>query len=281
MYIKNNLVKTALFAIALGIAGAGCQKMERPELGDYPKDTNPPGGPLKFYTAFENTNVDSMRANFGVNTNITYMDGITGKGIQAPANGYVVYGSANDFKNSQSFTVAFWMKKNGPNAAGGGTNFAFGTSTTEGFWHQMSMFMLFEDAGNPSSSDLAAVKFSVQDQWYEFVGAKRIPNLLNNQWHHLAITFDQTNSTFSFYMDGAPFNIPGGLPANFGKFTNNGGVMNLTKMGGLVVGGPGHWAAGKTPDSWMGNFNGQIDQFRLYGTALTAAEVNSLYTGKK
>lgn len=280
MYIRNNIAKTALLVLAIGMVGSSCQKMDRPEMPNYPQDSNPPGGPLKFFAAYENTNVDSIRANFGTNTNITYVDGISGKAAQGPANGYIVYGSANDFKNSTSFTVAFWLKKNGPNPAGSGTSFAFGTPSSEGFWHQMSMFMLFEDAGNPSSSALAAVKFSVQDQWYEFVGANRIPNLLNNQWHHLAISFNQTNSTFSFYMDGAPLNIPG-LPANFGKFTNNGGVMNLTKMGGLVVGGPGHWAAGKTPDSWMGNFGGVIDQFRLYGTALSAAEINALYTGKK
>lgn len=280
MLNSNKIISSALLLLAAGIVGAGCQKMDRPPMPDYPEDTNPPGGPLKFYAAYDATTVDSIRANFGSDNNINYVDGISGQAMQGGANGYIVYGSANDFKNSTSFTVAFWMKKDGPNPAGAGTSFAFGTSTSEGFWHQMSMFMLFEDAGNPSSSDLAAVKFSVQDQWFEFTGTRRIPDLLDNQWHHLAIVFDQTTSMLTFYMDGAPLDIPG-LPADFGKFNNNGGVMDLTKMGGLVVGGPGHYAAGKTPDAWMGNFGGSIDQFRLYGEALSAAEVNALFTDKK
>jgi hypothetical protein len=31
----------------------------------------------------------------------------------------------------------------------------------------------------------------------------------------------------------------------------------------------------------MGNFNGMIDQFRLYDTALSASEVADLFTNKK
>jgi hypothetical protein len=45
------------------------------------------------------------------------------------------------------------------------------------------------------------------------------------------------------------------------------------------------YALGKTPDdigqTWMGNFNGAIDQFRLYGVALSAADVAALYTNKE
>ena len=49
--------------------------MEHPPLGDYPKDANPPGGPLKFYAAMDGTNVDSIRANYGTVNNVTYVDG--------------------------------------------------------------------------------------------------------------------------------------------------------------------------------------------------------------
>lgn len=282
MFIKNNLAKTAAFVLAIGMIGASCQKMERPALpSNYAQDANPPGGPLKFFAAYDKTNVDSIRANFGTDNNVTYVDGVSGKAMQAGANGYVVYPSANDFKRVTSFTIAFWMKKNGPNPAGGGTSFVFGLATSTDIWTRQDMFLEFEDAGNPSTAALAAAKFYVKDQWFEFTGARRIPNILDNQWHHLAFVFDQATSTVSFYKDGAPLSIPGGLPANFGKFNNNGGVMDLNPSSGIVVGGPGHFAVGKTPDSWMGNFNGAIDQFRMYGSALSAADVAALYNGKK
>ncbi len=278
MKITYKLARHAFMVMLLGAAFTSCQKMERPALGDYPKDSNPPGGPLKFYAAMDGTNVDSTRANFGTNTNVDFVDGIAGKAMSAGANGYISYPSINDFKTSTSFTIAFWMKKNGPNAAGKGTAFAFGIGTTTDIWTRQDVFLLFEDAGNPSSMDSAAAKLYIGDQWFEFIREKRLPKLLNNQWHHLAFTFNETNSTVTTYIDGAPYT---NLPANFGKYTNNGGKVNLTNATGLVVGGPGHYAIGKTPDSWMGNFNGQIDQFRLYGTALSDAEIAGLFANKQ
>ncbi|HTD92434.1 MAG TPA: LamG domain-containing protein [Chitinophagaceae bacterium] len=269
--------------LAIALA-ASCNKTDKPPLGDFPQDANPPGGPLKFYAAYDGGDVDSIRANFGTDNKITYVDGISGKAMSGDAGSYVVYGSANDFKLQKSFTVAFWMKKNGPNAAGKGTSFAFGLSTNTDIWTRQDMFLEFEDAGNPSTADSAAAKFYVNDQWFEFVNNtndklyKRLPKVLNGQWHHLAFTFDQTSATLTTYIDGAAYT---NLPANFGKFTNNSGKVNLTNAAGIVVGGPGHFAVGKTPDDWMGNFGGAIDQFRLYGVALTAAEVNELFVNKK
>ena len=277
MYFNNKIAKHALLFWAAGLILVSCQKMERPPLGDYPKDTNPPGGPLKFYAAYDETSVDSIRANFGSEKNVTYVEGVTGKAMSADATGYIVYPSANDFKDAKSFTVAFWLKKDGPNPAGAGTAFAFGVSTTIDIWTRMDMFLEFEDAGNPSSKDSAAAKFYLKDQWFEFIKAKRIPKVLDGQWHHLAFSYDETTSTLTPYLDGAPIT---GLPDGFGKFNNNGGVVDLSSSAGVVVGGPGHYAVGKTPDSWMGNFGGAIDQFRLYGTALSASEVSSLFSGK-
>ena len=277
MNIKSKIAGSALLILAVALVFSSCQKMERPPLGDYPKDANPPGGPLKFFAAYDGGNVDSIRANFGVDNNVTFVDGISGKAMSAGADGYVSYSTANDFKKSSSFTIAFWMNKQGPNVAGAGAAFAFGLGSTSGIWTQQEIFLLIEDAGQ-STADSAAAKFYLNDQWFEFVGIKRLPKLLDGQWHHLAFSFDQTNSTLTTHLDGAPYT---NLPANFGKFNNNNGQVNFAPLSGLVVGGPGHYAIGKTPDSWMANFNGQIDQFRLYSTALSAAEINELFTTKK
>lgn len=278
MNVKNKSSKNLLLVLMIGMAFTACQKMDRPALSDYPRDTNPPGGPLKFYAAFDGKSVDSMRAVFGVDKNASFVDGVNGKALSVGANGYVVFPSTNDLKTASSFTVAFWMKKAGPNPAGSGTSFAFGISTSTDIWTKQDMFLLFEDAGNPSSADSAAAKFYLNDQWFEFIKEKRLPKLLNGQWHHLVFTLDGGTGTLTTYVDGAPYT---NLPADFGKFTKNAGKANLAKIGGVVVGGPGHYASGKTPDGWMGNFNGQIDQFRLYGVALSAAEVSALFASKK
>jgi hypothetical protein len=287
MNIKHAFAKNALLCLAISLIAVSCDKTDHPALGDYPKDANPPGGPLKFFAAYENTNVDSIRANFGVENKVTYIDGVSGKAVSGGADGYVVYPSANDFKDVKNFTVAFWVKKAGPNPAGAGTSFAFGLSTTTDIWTRMDMFLEFEDAGNPSTADSAAAKFYLKDQWFEFINNtgngvyRRLPKVLDGQWHHLAFRFDQTTSTLTPFIDGKAYAPAGAFPANFGKFTNNSGKLDFSPIAGVVVGGPGHFAVGKTPDDWMGNFKGAIDQFRLYGTALTDAEINDLFVSKK
>lgn len=82
--MKNiiSIVKKSLGLGLLSLAFVSCQDMDRPELGDYAKDSNTPGGPLKFYTAFngETSNplmnaVDSIRAKF---PSINTLSSITG-----------------------------------------------------------------------------------------------------------------------------------------------------------------------------------------------------------
>jgi hypothetical protein len=48
---------------------------------------------------------------------------------------------------------------------------------------------------------------------------------------------------------------------------------------GLTIGGAGEEAY--KANSWMGYFDGQLDQFRMYGVALSAADVAALYANKQ
>lgn len=279
--MKWNLGLKNGVGLAFLIIIASCQKLDRPVMGDYPPDTNPPGGPLKFYAAMDGSTVDSIRANFGTNTNVSFVEGASSEAMEAGADGYVVYPSANDFSQSSNFTISFWMQKAGPNPVGAGTAFAFGLASTTDIWTAQNIFLLFEDGGQ-STADSAAAKFYLMDQWFEFIKTptldRRIPDILDGQWHHLAFVYDATSSTLTPYVDGS---VPTNLPDGFGKFNNNGGVVNLSTSAGLVVGGPGHYAVGKTPDGWMGNFNGGVDQVRFYGVALSAAEVSDLFASRE
>ena len=113
MSVFNKMTKHALAVLVIASV-AGCQKMEQPATSDYPVDTNPPGGPLKFYAAFDERSVDSIRAVFGVDKNVSFVDGVSGKAVSADATGYVTFPSTNDFNAASSFTVAFWLKKTRP-----------------------------------------------------------------------------------------------------------------------------------------------------------------------
>jgi hypothetical protein len=250
-----------------------CQKMSRPAFSDYPKDSNPPGGPLKFYVAFDGTTsnplmnaVDSTRANFPSTNTGAYEDGISGKCYKGAANKFAKYAGANEFTKANSFTISFWIKKT-PQAAGSGTNFAFCLNKKDYSWTNAKLFLEFEDW---STTSLGNCKFYIMDQWVEYINANGMPNVLNGSWHHLAFTYTGSSSTLKAYIDGNLFksNVIGGLGnINFGDFDD------------FTIGGPSQYTHDK--NTWMNFWEGNIDQFRLYNTVLTDSEVNALFTGKK
>ena len=73
-------------------------------------------------------------------------------------------------------------------------------------------------------------------------------------WHHVAITFIDSSNTIVFYIDGV---------------ASGGGVLNLP------ADGPGHVIRiGSNPAGTY--FSGQMDEFRIFGRALSASEVQSI-----
>ena len=270
--MKFNKIMTTMAAL---LVLAACDKKNTPVLGDYPKDTNPVGGPLKFYAAFDGSGtdvlrngVDSIRANFPGSNTGAFADGITGKCYKGSETAFVKYGSPNDFTSSTNFTVAFWLKKL-PQEKGKGTNFAFSLNAKDYSWTNTKMFLEFEDAGNPSTTDLAACKFYLMDNWVEYTGANRMPNVLNGSWHQLVFTYSGGDSQLKAYIDGVWFktNTVGSVgPVSFGAVDD------------FTIGGPNAYTHEK--NTWMGFFDGQLDQFRLYGTVLSATDIAALYASK-
>jgi hypothetical protein len=270
MNIQNKIFKNALLIVVITLAVVGCKKLDRPALGDYPQDKNPPGGPLKFYAALDGGSVDSIRANFATDNNVTYVTGINGKAVQFDKLklGYIVYGSANDFGSQTNFSVSLWINpgtialKDHVNANG---IMAFGKSSD--FWGN---FTLFNDHEN-STSDSMLLKAVIGGNFITYEGATRIPHMYDNNWHHLVFTYDATSATYIFYLDGKKYdqrNIP---------------KVAFKDASVLVLGGFQQAASvqGTYKDNtWMSPFPGAIDQVRLYGTVLSSAEVTTLFTGK-
>jgi hypothetical protein len=288
--MKNKLLNGALIVAAAGLLLTACDKKERPALGDYIKDVNPPGGPLKFYAAFDGTGtdklknaVDSVRANFASDNPFTTVDGISGKAVKGVASKdkAIKYPSANDFTSSTSISVAYWLK-NTP-ATDGEPEFHF-SQPSKDYWHESGMFLLVEKGGTApenSTPTAMACTFAVQDNWVEFRGVNRLPNVLNGNWHHLVFTYDETTSKVTAYVDGAA--VPYTGTANVLKVNGNPlGKLKFANNSNFIVGG---WnkhvdGAGGATDPWIHSFTGTMDQFRLYGKALSASEVLALYNSK-
>lgn len=275
MKINISLIKKAL-GIVFVLVTMGCQDMDRPELGDYPVDENPPGGPLKFYVPFENNTtdplrfaVDNIRAKFPSDNPLTQTEGINGKAAQGgEAKKFIAYSSANDFAaTAGSFTVSFWAKHKAPTQ----TEFLF--ALTSDNWAKAAFFVMVE-----GSVDKPIIKLFVDEQpttggsdkWFEWVNTTSVPGVFDDKWHHYAFVYNGTNSTMVLYRDNVVYQ-----PAS--QWTGHGNVkFNTSKVGSFRIGG-----SGNPDEGWMNSWTGALDQFRLYSSALTAAEVNALFTGKE
>lgn len=289
----KNTFKIMTFLITIAFV-SGCQDLNRPVLGDYPKDSNPAGGPLKFYSAFNGTTsdvlmnaVDSIRANFPTANTTTATDGISGKAIQGGVGKFVTYAKPNDFgKTASSFTISFWEKHDGQtknNALTNGPEYVVSfTSPSDYHWSSGNFFLMLE-----GDNTKCAVKFvlvtgladdgtsSKTDTWLTWEGDGSIQGLLDNQWHHCVFVYDEKTSGLTFYKDGGVIGT---------KTWTGHGALGLVdaKINSMRIGcGPQGNADDKT-DNWLAStWKGGLDQFRMYGTALSSTDVSDLFSGKK
>lgn len=286
----RNKLQLGIVSAALILFAASCQKMDRPALGNYPKDNDPrfplyPGGPLKFYAAFDGTTtnplmnaVDSIRANFASSNPFTSITGVSGKGVQGVStkDKAIKYPSANDFAKYNSVTVAYWVKHTPQ--TDGEPEFHFSLPSSD-YWHSSAMFLLVEKSGpnadNSTASQMACT-FALKDHWVEFRGVNRLPNVLDGNWHHLAFVYDETTSIVTAYVDGVAKTYTG-TANNIGL-----GPLNFTNVSNFVLGGWNKHVSGVNgpTDAWIHSFSGSMDQFRLYGKALTASEILALYNSR-
>ena len=280
--------KFLFFVCMVLIAGlwSGCQKMNKPELGNYPKDTNPSDGPLKFYAAFDGTSsnvlmnaVDSIKANFPLDNPLASVDGIRGKGIQGASKKFIKYGSFNSWTGSSSMSVSVWFKKNGQttnNLGGNGPEYIMSLRAQGGFHWSDAVFFLFLEGNNTACAVKSEVVTTSGDTWFTWEGGQSIAGLCDNNWHHMVWTYDETNSSCKLYIDGVQ-------NPNVRTWGNHGALKLATsKVSEYRVGrGPRNDSDGDGEGGWLqSSFKGQMDQLRLYGKALSASEVQALFAGR-
>lgn len=274
-----------LLVISALILIAGCQKMKKPELGDFPEDSNVPGGPLKFYTAFDGTTtdplmnaVDSIRATFASDNPFTSVAGISGKAVQGVNKKFIKYAKPNDWAvTAKSFTIAYWYKRDGQtknNTGTSGPEYPISFKSSNGHWSGANLFVIMEGNNAACAIKVEVVDKTGADNWFTWENANTIAGLLDNNWHHVALVYSAATSGMTLYIDGVANAI---VP----KWGTHGDInIDDTKISEMRIGcGPG---TGYDTDDWLSSsWKGSLDQFRMYSTALTGAEVMALVSGKK
>ena len=279
--MKIKFLWKAFFVSLPLLAAISCQKMDKPDLGDYPQAEDvTPATPLRFFVNFDSTTAEDAQLNkrfkdsisgypsFFPDNSIAVIPGVHGTAYLGNKEKNLTYLNANDFSKSTSLTVAFWMKHDGPPV--GEAEFIMSFPSSQGHWSNAGMLLIIDHTSAGTTATDAVVKFMVSevgngDHWFELTGANRMPGILDNEWHHLAFAYDETTSEMKFYKDGQLWSTQswaGHGPLQFDD----------SKFGGFYLGG-------KTTD-WGRAFNGGLDQFRMYNKALSAAEVADLYNNK-
>ena len=262
-----------------------CDKKEKPALGSYPIDTNPPGGPLNFYVAFDGTTadplmnaVDSIRANFASDNPLASTDGISGKAVQGENKKFIKYAKPNDWAGkAKSFTISFWYKKDGQTQNNTGTNgpeHIISFKSSNGHWSGSSMLLFLEGNNAGCAVKVMIADASVSDNWFTWEGGNTIAGILDNNWHHIALVYDNASSSLTLYVDGA-------ANSNVRNWGTHGDInIDNSKIDEMRVGcGPG---TSLDSDDWLSStFKGSLDQIRMYSTALPASDVQSLFSNKQ
>lgn len=266
----------------MGLLITSCQKMERPQLGEFPEDPPPP--PLQIlgadsYWAFDGAvndtgalNLYAKRSKISFVSGVTYVDGVTGgQAITFADKGYLMIQDIPDaLKNPGSISVAFWFNDDGP--VKGGAQGLFAISNTERFWGNLEIFL--ENFDTDSDSARIKIRFVNKDAgaWIDV----RVADVLNH-WSHLAFTYDGATSTATLYINGEPVYNNTFDPAIWGSLT-------FEDIGGISIGTfafqtePTLASHGDEP--WAKSFKGALDQLRIYTSALSASEVQNLVDNK-
>jgi hypothetical protein len=282
---ENNKIASAILFLAFIMTMVACQKEDRPGLSDFPQDSNPPGGPLKFYVAFDGTStdklmnaVDSIKATFPADNPLGSTDGINGKALSGVNKKFVKYPKPNDWAAiSKSFTISFWEKGNGQTKNNTGTNgpeYPFSFKSSNGHWSGGNFFLLFEGSNAACAVKLVVVDKAMGDNWFTWEGGNMIAGLLDNAWHHIALVYDAGASSMTLYVDGVANAV---VP----KWGTHGDInIDDSKISEFRIGaGPQN---GFDTDDWLSStWKGSLDQFRFYNTVLSASDINALFTKKQ
>lgn len=290
----NNLFLVAFFAMAIfSLLLVSCnddnpEDITLPSIGGYDSSDAIASDNLIAKFSFEN-NVDDAQGNTtgGTSTNTSFVDGAKGKAWQGSTDGYTVYDTPGaKLTGLQSFTVAFWINTT---IHTDGAEALFMLANTSSW---IGNFFILQEAG---TEGVDSVRFKVKfdnwnaavwkEQWIDLSGAYMIPGI-TGKWAHLAFSYDGATSKFYAYLNGAKFELIDDITNRYQDDPNSGGAalgnLNFVDATKFVFGAYQNMVGiGNEPDAWMKNFDGQLDEFRIYDKALIDTDINALYELEK
>ncbi len=285
-----------------------------PPIGGYNNSDEVSSSNLVAKWSFENNITESKNNITGVPTSVGYTAGAKGQAWQGSntENRYAVFSGANAIGALNNFTFSFWINTAGSVAPdvpgqGKGAQGIFTLVKPTEFWGAMNLFLENPDASKPNRFLL---KLLIENKrtgvvWQSQSPVLNVDNKLNT-WVHVAFAYDATTSKISVYTDGAlaasvsgPYSPEAGYPGTYTLFADNpgdaansngaplwgaidfGGTFNQVVLGSHQFETNTSLTSAHGQEDWATSFVGKLDEFRIYKSALTLAEVNSIYELEK
>ncbi len=262
-----NIVALAMVATVL----SSCFKKFDPKsyapplnIGGYTSASEIAPSNLVGHWSFDGSYVDSVSGIAGENTGTTFTAGIKGQALQGALNSYVLAEASNSIKTMSSFTITHWVNTPPPSV---GIISTVSLVKTNAFWGNINLF--FENGSSLTNGKFRVnIHNGTSDAW---LSKDEIQGLFE-VWTNLAISYNAATSTLKLYKDGGL--VTSSTAAGFGN-------LAFADIGKLVFGTAQFQTtpsqtSGATAQGWASFLTGQLDELRIYNTALTDEEVNSL-----
>jgi len=295
---------------ALALWGSCSKSSSLPPIGGYNSSNDIAPTNLIAYWSMDGNATESKQNLSGTNTGGTFVAGQKGQAWQGAGNSYINYGSAGTALTAiNSYTLSMWFNEpaqpvNNPGAsyvAGQGAQgvfFMYDNAATGTAWNLLHLDF---EPYTPKSLDSVRIHAGFNNTgstgWQGIVPQGFFTNAIK-KWVHLVMTYDASSSTYVLYEDGVPVGAQtawtsggyatpdpiynGPLPVAAGGTQPMGSISFKHAARGLIIGAfpqvlslSGSDIGG--PQPWSGNFQGAVDEIRVYNKALGAADVGSLY----
>jgi hypothetical protein len=262
-------------------------------------------GALVAYWSFNGNLTDSKGGLTATNSGVTFTSGLNGKmAYQGAANQttYASYVSSSAIKSMTSFTIAFWLNSGQVDS---GAQAILQLSNPLQYWPELDVDLEQYTPGSGPSDSLHLKMYmenAANNVWT--VAPEAYLDTAVGKWTHVVITYNAAAGSVTMYQNGIaiymtyPYSqtttVPNGSVGPIPFYTSDPGSLTNT-LGAPLWGNAdfsvsnnfviGSWQGKVSPafnpgegsDTWNDSYAGSLQNFRIYNTALSAADVASLY----
>lgn len=291
----NNFIKSSsslILSLALALSIGSCTKVDRDD--DFPEGDAPAvaggftnssevaTGNLVAHFPFEGSIADAKN---GVTGGVavgssSFVPGRKGLAYKGSSNAFINYANPGPVATLTSFTITMWINTSRHD---GGAMGVFALAKQDGsFWGN---FFLFIEGQNPATPQDMFMKLHFEknnapfvEHWLEPNGDFRAKDMYGS-WRHIAWTYDAATSKVGWFINGQKKALPPGAESRVADAAGTPlGALNFKNPTKFIIGGFQNNAGApfNSPEPWMLNYTGMLDEFRIYNKALSEIEISAI-----